>query len=128
MQKKSDNKQTWMTADRNDGSIIGNASVGTVSGVKVIGNAVIGGMAACCETDVNAAAVSSSVAGVMSGAAMSRRIPSAGGSTMIGNASVTGGVVGNAVIGGTAVGSAAEGSTIASSRLHLAPLAPKRTE
>lgn len=123
MQKTIDNKQTWMTADRDQGSIIGNASVGTVSGTRVIGNAVIGGMAACCETDVNAAAVSSSVAGAVSGAAASRRIPSAGGSTMIGNASVAGGVVGNAVIGGTAVG-----STIASSDLHLTPLVPKRME
>jgi hypothetical protein len=123
MQKMIDNKQTWMTADRDQGSIIGNASVGTVSGTRVIGNAVIGGMAACCETDVNAAAVSSSVAGAVSGAAASRRIPSAGGSTMIGNASVAGGVVGNAVIGGTAVG-----STIAGSDLHLTPLVPKRME
>ncbi len=122
MQKMIDNKQTWMTADRDQGSSIGNASVGTVSGTRVIGNAVIGGMVACCETDVNAAAVSSSVAGAVSGVAASRRIPSAG-STMIGNASVAGGVVGNAVIGGTAVG-----STIASSDLHLTPLVPKRME
>lgn len=113
MQKKNDNKQTWMSADRNDGSIIGNASIGTVSGVKVIGNAVIGGMAACCETDVKSAAVSSSIAGgSMIGGA------SATGGTMIGNASVIGGVVGNAVIGGMAVGSG----------MNLTPLAPKRTE
>ena len=56
MQKKADNKQNWMTADRSNGSVIGNAQIGTVSGTKVIGNAVIGGMAACCETDVELAA------------------------------------------------------------------------
>ena len=44
MQKKADNKQNWMTADRSNGSVIGNAQIGTVSGTKVIGNAVIGGM------------------------------------------------------------------------------------
>ena len=36
MQKKADNKQNWMTADRSNGSVIGNAQIGTVSGTKVI--------------------------------------------------------------------------------------------
>lgn len=105
MQKKADNKQIWMTADRSNGSVIGNAQIGTVSGTKVIGNAVIGGMAACCESDVELAA-----------AGLSRQTGS--GSTVIGTAVVTGGVVGNAAIGGMAVGT---------NKVTL-PLVPKRTE
>ena len=80
MQKKADNKQTWMTADRNNGSIIGNAQIGPASSKTVIGNAVIGGLVACCGGAVD---------------------PVAGGlvkSDMIGNACVATGIVGNTVI------------------------------
>ena len=152
MQKKADNKQIWMTADRSNGSVIGNAQVGIPSGARVIGNAVIGGMAACCGTEADLA-VGAAVPGAASGDAeksasgVAAKVPAgtrrmeacATGSTMIGNAAVAGGVVGNAVVGGMAVGSPssvcgiAVGSPstvsgIAAGRADKLPLVPKKVE